>query len=205
MLFSLCYVALRWMLQLAVLRVRSTELKDLEIVVLRHELAMLRRRIHRPAMTWTDRLCLAAASRLLPRAHWRAFIVTPATLLRLHRRLVARRWTFARRAGRPPLRRAIRALVLRLARENPRWGYPRIVGELKGLGVMVSATTVRTWLLKAGLGPYRVHKLDLVYAARSYSCNSPPSRSRRRTLIASPTAVALASGRPFGGTRSRLR
>jgi putative transposase len=68
---------------------------------------------------------------------------------------VAKRWTFARRAGRPPLRREIRALILRLAREDPRWGYQRIVGELKGLGVVVSATTVRTWLLKAGLGPAR--------------------------------------------------
>jgi putative transposase len=152
-LFSLCYMALRWILQLAVLRVRSTEFKDLEIVVLRHELAILRRHTRRPPTTWTDRLCLAAASRLLPRAHWRAFIVTPATLLRWHRRLVAKRWTFARRAGRPPLRREIRALVLRLARENPRWGYQRIVGELKGLGVVVSASTVRTWLRKAGLGP----------------------------------------------------
>jgi len=141
------------MLQLAVLRVRSTELKDLEIVVLRHELAILRRQIHRPAMTWTDRLCLAAASQFLPRDRWRAFIVTPATLLQWHRRLVAKRWTFARRAGRPPLQREIRALVLRLARENPRWGYQWIVGELKGLGVVVSASTVRTWLLKAGLGP----------------------------------------------------
>jgi transposase len=146
-------MALRWILQLAVLRVRSTEFKDLEIVVLRHELAILRRHTRRPPMTWTDRLCLAAASRLLPRAYWRAFIVTPATLLRWHRRLVAKRWTFARRAGRPPLRREIRALVLRLARENPRWGYQRIVGELKGLGVVVSASTVRTWLRKAGLGP----------------------------------------------------
>jgi hypothetical protein len=89
----------------------------------------------------------------LPRARWQAFIVTPATLVQWHRRLVAQRWTFARRAGRPPLRREIRALVLRLARENPRWGYQRIVGELKSLSVAVSATTVRTWLLKAGLGP----------------------------------------------------
>jgi transposase InsO family protein len=141
------------MLQLAVLRVRSTELKDLEIVVLRHELAILRRQIHRPGMTWTDRLCLAAASQFLPRGRWRAFIVTPATLRQWHRRLVAKRWTFARRAGRRPLHREIRALVLRVARENPRWGYQRIVGELRGLGGVVSATTVRTWLLKAGLGP----------------------------------------------------
>jgi hypothetical protein len=154
--FSLCYVALQWILQLAVLRVRSNDFKDLEIVVLRHELGILRRRSRRPVMAWADRLCLTAASRLLSRAQWRAFIVTPATLLRWHRRLMAKRWTFARRAGRPPIRRNIRAFVLRLARENPRWGYPRIVGELKGLGLVVSATTVRTWLRTAGLGPGRV-------------------------------------------------
>src|SRR5438067_2910066 len=141
------------MLQLVSLRLRSSDFKDLEIVVLRHELAILRRRTRRPAMTWTDRLFLAAASRLLPRARWRSFIVTPGTLLRWHRRLVAKRWTYARRAGRPPMRREIRELVVRLARDNPRWGYQRIVGELKGLGVAVSATTVRTWLRAVGLGP----------------------------------------------------
>jgi hypothetical protein len=144
---------LRRVLQLAALRFRSNDLKELEIVVLRHELAILRRRTRRPAMTRTDRLFLAAASWLLPRARWRSFIVTPATLLRWHRRLVAKRWTNARRAGRPPIRREIRALVLRFARDNPRWGYQRIVGELKGLGMAVSATTVRTWLQAAGLGP----------------------------------------------------
>jgi putative transposase len=76
-----------------------------------------------------------------------------ATLLRWHRRLVAKRWTYSRRAGRPPMRREIRDPVLRLARDNPRWGYQRIVGELKGLSLPVSATTVRTWLRAAGLGP----------------------------------------------------
>jgi hypothetical protein len=78
-------------LQLAALRVRSNEFKDLEIVVLRHELAILRRRVRRPAFTWTDRIFLAAASQLLPRAHWRSFIITPSTLLRWHRRIVAKR------------------------------------------------------------------------------------------------------------------
>jgi putative transposase len=152
-LFSLSYVALRWVLQLATLRCRSNDFKELEIVVLRHELAILRRRTHRPLTTWTDRFFLAAASRLLPRARWRFFIVTPATLLAWHRRLVRKRWTYARPPGRPPIRREIRYVVLRLARDNPRWGYQRIVGELKGLGFAVSATTVRTWLRQADLGP----------------------------------------------------
>src|SRR5216683_540837 len=86
---TLCYMVLRRVLQLAALRVRSNDLKELEVVVLPHELAILRRRTRRPAMTWTDRLFLAAASRLLPRARWRSFIVTPATLLGWHQRLVA--------------------------------------------------------------------------------------------------------------------
>src|SRR6266849_8395661 len=130
---SLCYLALRRVLQLAALRFRSNDLKELEIVVLRHELAILRRRTRRPAMTWTDRLFLAAAGRLLPRARWRSFIITPGTLLRWHRRFVANRWTYARRVGRPPIRREIRELVVCLARDNARWGYQRIVGEPKGL------------------------------------------------------------------------
>jgi len=148
---SLCYVVVRRLLQLIVLRRRSNDWKELELVVLRHELAILRRQTTRPAMTTVDRVFLAAASRLLPRARWRSFIITPATLLRWHRRLVAKRWMYPRR-GRPPTRHSIRALVLRLARE-PRWGYQRIVGELKGLGITLSATTVRTWLRTAGLGP----------------------------------------------------
>jgi putative transposase len=150
---SLCYTAIRWVAQLAVLRFRSNDFKELEILVLRHELTILRRRIPRPAIAWTDRLFLTAASRLLPRPRWPSFFVAPTTLLRWHRRLVARRWSYPCRLGRPGIRREIRALVLRLARENPRWGYQRIVGELKGLGVVVSATTVRAWLRKAGLGP----------------------------------------------------
>jgi putative transposase len=152
-LVSLCYVVLVRLLQLALLCVRSNDFKELEIIVLRHELAVLRRRIGRPAMTWPDWFFLAAASRVLPRSRWRSFLVTPATRLRWHRRLVAKHWTYTRRAGRPRLGRELRALVLRMARENPQWGYQRIVGELKGLGRVVSATTVRTWLRKAGLGP----------------------------------------------------
>ena len=111
--------------------------------MLRHELAILRRRTRRPVMTWTDRLFLTAASRLLPRAHWRSFIITPATLLSWHRRLVGKRWTYARPVGRPPIRREIRELVIRVARDNPRWGYQRIVGELKGLGLVCTSRAAR--------------------------------------------------------------
>jgi len=145
-----CYVLVRWLVGFVALCAQSRELKELEIVVLRHELAILRRRTPRPPITAVDRMFLAAASRLLSRARWRSFIVTPATLLRWHRRLVAKRWTHVRPVGRPPMRRETRQLVLRLARENPRWGYLRIVGELKGLGIVVSATTVRAWLRAAG-------------------------------------------------------
>jgi putative transposase len=152
-LLSLCYLMLHRILELVVLAFRSTEFKELEIMVLRHELSILRRQVKRPPLTTPDRVLLAAASRVLPRLNWRSFIVTPATLLRWHRRLVARRWTCGVRTGRRPIRREVRELVLRLARENPRWGYQRIVGELKGVGFVVSATTVRTWLRQAGLGP----------------------------------------------------
>jgi putative transposase len=118
--WSLCYVTLQHVLQLAVLRFRSEEFKELEIVVLRHELAVLRRQVARPELRATDRVFLAAASRLLPRTSWRSFVVTPTTLLRWHRRLVARRWTYPDRVGRPPIGSEIRELVLGFARENPR-------------------------------------------------------------------------------------
>jgi transposase InsO family protein len=150
---SLGYLALRCLLQIVLLRPRSEEFKELEIVVLRHELSVLRRQVGGPQLRPSDRLLLAAASRLLPRSRWGSFLVTPSTLLRWHRRLVARRWTYAARAGRPPVGGEIRELVLRLARENPRWGYQRIAGEINGLGLSVSATTVRKILCEAGMGP----------------------------------------------------
>src|SRR5712691_4038676 len=140
--WSFFHLVCRCLLQLVLLRRRSEAFKELEIVALRHELSVLRRQARRPQLTMADRVLLAAASRLLPRPNWRSFMVTPATLLRWHRRLVARRWTYGGRCGRPPIDAEIRALVLRLARENPRWGYQRITGELNGLGIAVSATTV---------------------------------------------------------------
>jgi hypothetical protein len=97
-----------------------------------------------------DRFLLAAASRLRPRTSWRSFVVTPTTLLRWHRRLMTRRWTHPGLAGRPPIGGEIRDVVLRLARENPRWGYKRIAGDLRALGLRISAATTVRKLLKPG-------------------------------------------------------
>jgi putative transposase len=150
----LLYILTRRLLSLVVLAFRSDRSTDLEIVVLRHELAILRRQVARPELSDADRVFLAAASRLLPRRRWSSFLVRPETLLRWHRRLVARRWTYPRRGrGRPPIDPDIASLILRLAHENPRWGYLRIQGELQGLGIRISATTIRRVLAGAGLDP----------------------------------------------------
>lgn len=142
------------LLSLVALGFRSERSKDLELVVLRHELSVLRRQVVRPQLSDADRVFLSVGSRLLPRRHWSAFFVTPETLLRWHPRLVARRWTYPRHgSGRPPISAEVRALVVRLGRENPRWGYQRVQGELKSLGIRVSATTIRRVLAQEGLGP----------------------------------------------------
>jgi hypothetical protein len=132
----------------------APDARDVEIAVLRHQLAVLTRQVTRPRYTPTDRMLLAWLAKLLPRDRWRAFLVTPATLLRWHRELVAHRWTYsATGGGQRSLPEATVDLVLRLARENSRWGYLRIVGEAGKLGVTVSATSVRTILRRHGLGP----------------------------------------------------
>jgi putative transposase len=102
----LCYVSLHWLFEFVALRAR--EFQKLEIIVLRHELAILRRTTRRPAITAADRVLLAVAGRLLQRGRWQSCIVVPATVLRWHRRLVAKRWTYAQPVGRPPMRREIR-------------------------------------------------------------------------------------------------
>ena len=133
----------------------ASSAKDVEIAVLRHQLQVLRRQSGRPSFRPLDRLFLAAASRFLPRDRWSAFLVTPQTLLRWHRELVRRKWTYrcVHRPGRPPIDPELRDVVLRLARENPRWGYVRIQGELRRLGLRVGATTIRRILRAQGLGP----------------------------------------------------
>jgi hypothetical protein len=133
----------------------SPNQKDVEIAVLRHQLAVLRRHVARPRYSPIDRAVLATLARLLSHDHWGVFLVTPATLMRWHRDLVARSWTYPRRGRSAPnaLEDDVVELVLRLARENARWGYLRIVGECRKLGVTVSATTVRKVLRRHRLGP----------------------------------------------------
>jgi putative transposase len=128
-----------WLLLLG----RNQASKDAEIMVLRHEVAVLRRQVRQPKPDWAERAVLAALARLPPgvlRAHR---LVTPGTLLAWHRRLITRKWTYPNRPGRPRIGQEIRELVLRLAQENPAWGYRRVHGELRRLGHQVSEATVR--------------------------------------------------------------
>jgi putative transposase len=155
MVFALLYLALRRLFRLFVGSAEQTQSKDVEILVLRHQLKVLARQRSRPRLRRLDRVVLAAASRVLPRAARASFMVSPQTLLRWHRELVRRKWTYKRRraSGRPPLDSDICELILRLARENRRWGCVRIQGELAKLGIRVSATRIRTLLRREGLGP----------------------------------------------------
>jgi hypothetical protein len=152
MLFSLLYLILRRMIGTGR---RPQDERDIELLVLRHQVRILQRQVTRPRLHRLDRVLLAAASRAMPRSTWSSFIVRPQTLLRWHRELVGRKWSYNRRGrpGRPPIDPAVRALIVRLGRDNPRWGYQRIRGELLKLGLRVPATTVRTILLRHGLDP----------------------------------------------------
>jgi putative transposase len=153
--FALLYLVLGRLFGLASGSAFSDQSKDVEILVLRHQLKILRRRAARPRLRPLDRILLAAASRALPRGSWASFLVTPSTLVRWHRELVRRKWTFRRKArpGRPPLDPELVWFILEMATENPRWGCVRIRGELAKLGVSVSATKIRTLLRRHGLGP----------------------------------------------------
>lgn len=155
MLIALFYQVSSRVLSMLVLRVRGEASKDVELVVLRHEVSVLRRQIVRPRLELADRMIFALFARHLP-GRLRSFrIVSPGTLLRWHRELLARKWTYPRKsaAGRPPTRAAVRALVVRFAVENPTWGHRRIHGELVNLGYRVSAATVWNILTRASLDP----------------------------------------------------
>jgi putative transposase len=135
---------------------RSGDVKNTEILVLRHQIAVLQREVRSPKLSWADRAILAALTRRLSTAHRRqlSLIVTPRTLLRWHAELVRRRWTYPRRtAGRPPTGPTIRRLAVEMARDNPTWGYRRICGELTGLGHKIAPSTIWEILKAAGIDP----------------------------------------------------
>jgi putative transposase len=149
----LLYLIFLRLLNLVLLLARSSASKDVELLVLRHEVTVLRRANPKPRLDWADRAVFAALVRALPTMLRGHRLVTPGTILRWHRRLVAKRWTYPHRLRRPPINDAVASLIERMAQENHRWGYKRIQGELFKLGHRVGASTIRRVLQRLGIPP----------------------------------------------------
>lgn len=187
MLVSLTYRLLVTVLSWLALLARSAASKDAEILALRQEVAVLRRANPKPKMTWPERAVLAALAQILPKLLRSHRIVAPGTLLRWHRRMVAAKWRQPRPPGRPPIPNDLVELILRMARENHRWGVVRIQGELRRLGHRVAASTIRKILRSHRFPPpahrdvawrtfLRAHAATLL--ATDFSTSTAPSRSR---------------------------
>jgi putative transposase len=160
MSLRLLYLIFQKVLGLILLLGRTSPTKDVELLVLRHEVFVLRRANPRPRLNWADRAIFAALIRRLPKGLRSHRLVTPGTILRWHRQLVRRRWTYPNRLGRPPINDVLSALVVRMARENPRWGYTRIQGELLKLGHRIGASTIRRILQRHRIPPAPLRHTD---------------------------------------------
>ena len=163
MSLRLLYLILLQLVNLGLLLGRSSASKDVELLVLRHEVAVLRRANPRPRLGWADRAVFAALVRALPKRLRVHRLVTPGTILRWHRRLVTKKWTYPHRLGRPPVEDALAVLIERMARENPGWGYQRIQGELLKLGHRVGASTIRRVLQRLRIPPAPVRDTDTTW------------------------------------------
>src|SRR5450756_1352460 len=199
MLFSLLYFLVRRLLGAGG---RLQDEKDIELLVLRHQVKVLQRQVKRPRLNRLDRVFLAAASRAMTRSSWSSFVVRPETLLRWHRELVRKKWTYRRTGppGRPPIEPDVRDLIVRLGEGEPTLGYQRIRGELLKLEIRISATTVRTILLRAGLDPSPRRAgptwTPVPEGHRRRGSSRPTSSPSRRSGARRSTSCSSSSSRP---------